>query len=378
MNRKSIIFNLLFIIVLTLSVIQNQAVIFDSSSICHSTGSVFNLQSDSSLLNDYKVIMFIANGVGNGYYIIKDQLEFWGCNVTIAGLSEVIQSCSNRGESKSITSDVVISTIDNEEILEYDCIFIPSGGHWGTLVIQNNVLDLISTAYDQGKLVSSFCVGTAVLAAANVINKTKVASHENANALILQAGGIIVPPGDARVVSDNRVITGGRGGGLQGGGYLTAPNYELCVALARELLGYSYSLSTTITSKESDSETNITIEVETTNLPKLSLNTTNISRVTAYIYLQEEESSLVKTVNLLDKNGDNIYSSVITGLQNGDYSVDILVKDTGEGLEIKRNVVEFSIGAKFVSGYGFFVLIFSITLISGKARRHRKKRKNLK
>ncbi|MFX0207681.1 MAG: DJ-1/PfpI family protein, partial [Candidatus Hodarchaeota archaeon] len=185
-------------------------------------------------LNDISILSLIADGVGNTYFTVKDQFEEWGWDVTTVGLKDNHTGCPNK-EPILITSDILVSEINN--ISQYDCVFIASGAQHHILRGDQSVLDLINASYNEGLVISAICVSTVVLADADIINGIKVVGHPLYAYDIEVAGGIFEL--HAKVISDKRIITGGRGGGPNGGGDLSAPTYELCVAIAKEILGYS-------------------------------------------------------------------------------------------------------------------------------------------
>lgn len=289
--------------------------------------------------NNVNILSVIADGVGNTYFTVKDQFEEWGWNVTTAGLTDNHTGCPNK-DPIVMPSDILISEIKN--ISQYDCVFIASGAQHHILRDDQSVLNLINTSYNEGLVISTLCVSTVILADADVINGIKVVGARLYYYDIVAAGGIF--ESHAEVISDKRIITGGRGGGPTGGGDLAAPTYELCVAIAKEILGYSYVLSTSLTPNQGFSETNFIISVETTNLTDLPLNmnSSGISQVNADIYqIINDNSTFVQEVSLICSN--NIYHGNFTGIEIGEYIITIEVKSEDECIEVVRNAASFSI-----------------------------------
>jgi putative intracellular protease/amidase len=175
----------------------------------------------------HKVMILAANSVGDTYFPAKRYFEFWGWKVTTAGLTPSVTSCFNTNP-RPVLVDIVISEVNNNTLSEYDCLFIPSGGHWSNLLGDPTTLTLISDAYNMGLIVSSLCVGIRVLAAADIVNGVRIAYDSNSATQVTAAGGIIV---DARVVTDQRIVTGTTGGGFTGGGASLAPTLEVCEAI---------------------------------------------------------------------------------------------------------------------------------------------------
>ncbi len=193
--------------------------------------SIYCIEFQTSTINtaeasDVKVIVLVANGCGHTYFDFKDEVESWGWEVTTAGLTSLVSSCGNK-EPKSISVDIRISSVDNETLSTYDCLFIPSGGHHENLEDSDTVVDLISNAYELGLILATLCIGIRVLNQVDgIVNGTKIASFGMTNLEILNAGGIVT---DEDVVTDNKIITGGGGGGS--GRHDLAPTIELCNAI---------------------------------------------------------------------------------------------------------------------------------------------------
>ena len=320
-----------------------------------SSGFVNPSQVEIQVPIDVNILSLIANGVGNTYFTVIDQFEKWGWNVTTAGLSDNHTGCPNK-DPILVTSDILVSEINN--VSHYDCIFIASGAQHKLLRIRQSVLDLIKTAYNEGLIISTLCASTVILADAGIINDTKVTGHSIYKTEVEAAGGIFDL--NVKVVSDKRVVTGAVGGGPYGGGDLTAPTFELCVAIAREILGISYIQSTSVTYSSEVFETKYVLKVETTNLTNLPLDMSapKISQISAHIYQTNNNLTFVKVVQLTYNN--NIYIGSFKGLEVGNYTVNIEIIDEEACIEVVRNATSFSIDSTTSSP----VLIISLALIS--------------
>ena len=171
-----------------------------------------------------KVLALITTGFGESYYINKDIIESFRWEFYTAGTAPSVPACTNKLLDPAI-SDYIISQITDDEILDFDCIFVPSGGHWLSLCQYQAATDLVKTAYYNGSVVSAICTGIAVLAeAGEVLNGTEVVCHPNVSAYVTDAGSILKY---VQVYSHKRVVTGGAGGG-PGIGAQGAPNEEFC------------------------------------------------------------------------------------------------------------------------------------------------------
>jgi putative intracellular protease/amidase len=173
-------------------------------------------------------MILAANSVGDTYFPAKQQFQSWGWTVTTAGLTPSVTSCLNTNP-RPVPVDILISEVNNVILSQYECVFIPSGGHWSSLLNDPTTLNLISDAYNMGLIIASLCVGIRVLAAADIVDGVQIAYDVNSATQVFAAGGITV---DARVVTDQGIVTGTTGGGPTGGGASRAPTIEVCRAIA--------------------------------------------------------------------------------------------------------------------------------------------------
>jgi putative intracellular protease/amidase len=133
----------------------------------HCVSPISSEMTSDTILNGFNVMIIVANSVGNCYYDIEEYLENFGANVATVGGTKTVMTCGNKGENRLLTANLTISEINN--ITEYDAIVVPSGGYWGAMINQKPLLDLLSEAYEEGLIIASFCVGTAILGAAGII-----------------------------------------------------------------------------------------------------------------------------------------------------------------------------------------------------------------
>lgn len=190
----------------------------------------------------HKVMILAANSVGDTYFPAKGYFEFWGWEVTTAGLTPSVTSCYNTNP-RPVPVNTLISEVNNNTLLEYDCIFIPSGGHWSALLNDPTTLNLLVDAYNLGLIISSLCVGIRVLAAADIVDGVRISYDVNSATQVTAAGGVTV---DERVVIDQRIVTGTTGGGLTGGGASQAPTIEVCEAISTLISSRNLTVSIVI------------------------------------------------------------------------------------------------------------------------------------
>ncbi len=300
---------------------------------------------DVSETADIKVLILVTDGFGWNYFDAKDCLELWGVNVTTVAyaLDYDIDSCFNR-EPRPITTDFLMSEMTPDIVQEFDCLLVTSGGHWASLIASETVLDFISDAYDQGLLVASICTGTRVVAEANgIVNGCKVIEFSLSMGQMASAGATLVYGMES--ITDGHIITGGRGGGTGGGGWLEAPTSEVCAEIVRQVLGLSRVTNSLISPARGPSGTNFTIEANIDNLNKSlgEILSTTIEKVTAQIYGLGNRT-LIDTIELTDNDQDGNYTGYFLGLEDGEYVVDFEAEDSNSTLEIVREFDTFSVG----------------------------------
>lgn len=336
-------------------------------------GSSYNTPKSIINLDNVKILVLIADGFGDPYFYAKELLESWGCSITTAGLTDDPMSCPNKPQ-RPVASDILISEIDRDVISGFDCVFIPPGASHLHLQNDQDTLDLIAMAYEEGLVIATMCVSLVVLAKANdIASGVKVVGHTNANFFLEEAGAIIV--GDAIVVSDSRIITSTR----MPGESLLSLTHQTCRAMIKESLGYSYVHRTTVESSSGESGTTYTINVEITDSFEslMGISSLNITKVTANIFSEKTASSL-ETIELADDDHDDIYSGNFTGSKNPNYHVDIEIKDCNGTLEVLRNAASISEDEESAPGYESLIAIIGLALLAFPEIRRRAKNRNFK
>ncbi|NHJ47015.1 MAG: DJ-1/PfpI family protein [Asgard group archaeon] len=185
-----------------------------------------------SARNNVKILCFIDNGFGESYYINKGFLESYGFTIVTASYFSFVLGCTNFGKNITDTySDILAYEITDEELSEYDCVLVPSGGHWATLTTRARTMELIELAHDEGIPVAGICTGMIVLAFAGILENVSVAQNSHAVSWLSLVGANMTTES---VVSDQGIITGGFGGGV-GLGPDNAPNEEFCLKIKEEI-----------------------------------------------------------------------------------------------------------------------------------------------
>jgi putative intracellular protease/amidase len=154
------------------------------------------------------ILLVVADAYGANYNLIRDAMELYGWNLTLTGVTPTVNKCFY---GSPLTVDVLIADIT--DVTEYDVLAImPGRGRTGNshaqLLESPEAIDLVAQAANEGLLVVSFCGGTRVLAAADVINgvhvtgydhPTYIQEYEDAGAIYV---GNPVPP-----VLDGNILT---------------------------------------------------------------------------------------------------------------------------------------------------------------------------
>jgi len=281
-------------------------------------------------------LILVTDGFGWTYFDAYDYLTGWGVDVDVIAHSgdPTIDSCLNH-PPRPIIADLLLTTFNMDTLSNYDCLFIPSGGHWQVLSNNQGVRDFITAAYDEGLVIASLCIGNMVIARSNgIVDGCKVVSYTQSNVAMQQAGAIIVS--GVEVVSDQRIITGATGSGFPDG-YLNAPTYEVCVAMVKAALNLSYVRSVDLQPLADGSGFSVTIETQDSAAYLIGIPSNEIATVTAELCFTTHPTESLMTQQLIDPNHDGIYSNNIIGLTPGDYQLNIEVEDSGEIVEVVSN-----------------------------------------
>ncbi len=194
--------------------------------------SMISNQNTTLAIKDVNILCFIENDFGGSYYINKGFLEGYGYTVITASSTSSIIGCKNGDKNITDTeADVLLENILDGDLARYDCIFVPSGGHWLNMIFLNRTLELIHIANAFGILVAGICTGMIVLAHSLILENVTVASNPHASDWLNIAGAFMIAD---TVVSDQGIITGGFGGGI-GVGPQDAPNEEFCEKIKEEI-----------------------------------------------------------------------------------------------------------------------------------------------
>lgn len=142
------------------------------------------------------------------FRIMKARLEARGARVTAASF----ETTRLQGDGGSYTPEVTFSEVDASA---YDVFFIPGGGGPADLIHNpyndieghQTAIDILVQANEAGTLIAAICHGPRVLAAADVVNGTRVTCYDHQYTINdLQAAGAVVDTSKS-VIRDGNIIT---------------------------------------------------------------------------------------------------------------------------------------------------------------------------
>jgi len=177
----------------------------------------------------YNALFLVANGYGDNYYDLVGNFSKWGWNIETAGRTSVAIGCSNHHPAYTLICDLTFDDLDRSKIREYDCVIIPSGGHWLSLVNTRSVETILNTAHANRLILGTLCIGQQVFASAEGLMDGVDVAYFSMTRIEMDLANANIIRED--VVTDKRIVTGGGGGSLDGGGYTVAPTAEFCEAV---------------------------------------------------------------------------------------------------------------------------------------------------
>ncbi len=187
--------------------------------------------------NEVNVLVIIPDRFGANTFFNLDNMELFGWNITLSGLTEIVEPCPGAQSSfdlPEIQVDILID--DSIDISIFDVLaimpaFWRSGEAYGDLLNSRDALNLISTANENGLIIWATCAGPRVLAAADVINGKNITGRTRFKSEYEASGanylGENIPP-----VIDQNIVTCMRGQ------YWNKENIE-AIATALELQNYN-------------------------------------------------------------------------------------------------------------------------------------------
>ncbi|MFX0173857.1 MAG: DJ-1/PfpI family protein [Candidatus Hodarchaeota archaeon] len=267
-----------------------------------------------------RIIIFTTDGYSeDDFQGVKQYFDQWRGTVTIAGITE--QVISEKG--LTLNSDILFT--DTEDITVYDAIFIPGGQLVSVVISDQQSQSFLSTAYDNGLVIAAIGEGTLIQAAAGLINGKRFTTSPNIVENLTEAGGLYVE--EESVVTDGNIITA------------CPSNYqELSYAIANTL-GYTYDLNVDISFIKETEGWNYSITVEPSDKVIIHKMTINLTR-----NFDNNDNTLIATIDLINIDDSGVYTGNLGILENGYYCVNIEVENIYGKVEIRTNIMEFSVG----------------------------------
>jgi hypothetical protein len=261
-----------------------------------------------------EILLLMDHGYGGNVPHIFNILERYGWSYTTTGLNQTLTSCAYLN-FQEYSVDILLTDI--VDVTEYDAISILPGDGHDLLRTNLTSLDLINSAVNEDLIVSAWCRGVRVLAAADVIDGKNITGNADYESEYVAAGATfneLVPP-----VIDGNIVTGVRSRYYR---------EEMCQAIATALGVYESDapeiVSAVVTPQPSVLGTSVNLTVELSD-------TSGIYNVEVEVFDLAEpvEHSLGIYVQhlTLNETSDGVFSVVIQGLELGNYTIDVTAWD---------------------------------------------------
>ncbi len=167
--------------------------------------------------NDRPIRMLLLFGDLYGANCTSDQKKLsivtkyrrYGWELTLAGAERTVKPCpfAQQHGAEPLEMDCTIDELG--DVTEYDGISVMPGPAHRGLIDSPAAMETIRRAADEGLIVSGWCRGVRVLAAADVLRGKQVVGHTDDKDAIEQAGGQFVGQ-DHPPVIDGNLVTGAR------------------------------------------------------------------------------------------------------------------------------------------------------------------------
>ncbi|MEH7379196.1 type 1 glutamine amidotransferase domain-containing protein [Bacillus sp. JJ1533] len=147
-----------------------------------------------------KVCFLLADGyedseMKNPYEAMNET----GHETVVVGLEKGAELKGKKGTT--YTSDLSISEVKADE---YDAVIIPGGGAPEALRVNDEVVQFVKQANEQGKVIAGICHGPQVMISADILKGVKATSYIGIRDDLKNAGSTFL---DQEVVVDGNIIT---------------------------------------------------------------------------------------------------------------------------------------------------------------------------
>jgi hypothetical protein len=131
----------------------------------------------TSTTEDVRVLALVSNLYGANTHLILDNFELFGWDVTLTGVTESVRPCRQfavQHGSGALTVDVLVSEV--EDVAEYDVLALMPVSREGGREVENNqdVIDLITAANEEGLVLYALCRTGQALEAAGLAQNLQV------------------------------------------------------------------------------------------------------------------------------------------------------------------------------------------------------------
>ena len=151
-----------------------------------------------------------ANCLSGGRKLsILEKFAKYGWEVTIAGASATVMPCAYAAKLGLAAPQIDCLVDEIADVTAFDAICVLPGPTYNGLLQSEAAMHLIRQAAESGLVVSAWCRGVRVLAAAGVLQGKHVVGHSDDQEIIEQSGGIFVGH-DHLPVTDGLLVTGAR------------------------------------------------------------------------------------------------------------------------------------------------------------------------
>ncbi len=140
---------------------------------------------------------------------ILDKFRRYGWDLTSAGAERTVRPCAFAQQQGAEAVELDCTVDELGDVTEYDGISVMPGPAHRGLIGSTTAVALIRRAAAAGLVVSAWCRGVRVLAAADVLREKRVVGHADDREAIEAAGGVYVGH-DHPPVIDGLLVTGAR------------------------------------------------------------------------------------------------------------------------------------------------------------------------
>lgn len=151
-----------------------------------------------------------ANCLAGGKKLsIIDKFRSYGWEVTLAAATPSVAPCPFAAKRGMESPPIDCRIQEISDVAPFDGLSILPGPSHAGLIESEHALHLVRQANDAGLIVSAWCRGVRVLAAADVVRGRRIVGHADDREAIEQAGAIFVGH-DHPPVTDGNLVTGAR------------------------------------------------------------------------------------------------------------------------------------------------------------------------